>query len=158
MFRATLRGLLARRVRLALTALAIALGVAFMAGSFVFTATLTRSLDSLITQASSGTDVVVQHSSPPGGFGAGSGARQPVAASILAGIRPLPDVRAADGLISDRAQLLGRNGKPLPAQFVVAASWPPDAAFQAPYTRREGSPPAGPGQVMIDRRSASAGH
>jgi putative ABC transport system permease protein len=158
MFRAMLRGLLARRVRLALTALAIALGVGFMAGSFVFTATLTRSLDSLITQASSGTDVVVQHSSPPGGFGAGSGARQPVAASILAGIRALPDVRAADGLISDRAQLLGRNGKPLPAQFAVAGSWPPDPAFQAPYTRREGSPPAGPGQVMIDRRSASEGH
>jgi putative ABC transport system permease protein len=158
MFRAMLRGLLAHRVRLALTALAIALGVGFMAGSFVFTATLTRSLDSLITQASSGTDVVVQHSSPLGGFGAGSGARQPVAASTLAGIRALPDVRAADGLISDRAQLLGRNGKPLPAQFVVAASWPPDVAFQAPYTRREGSPPAGPGQVMIDRRSASKGH
>src|SRR5258708_20594971 len=102
MFRATLRGLLARRVRLALTALAIALGVAFMAGSFVFTAPLTRSLHSLITQASSGTDVVVQHSSPPGGFGAGSGARHPLPPPILAGIRAPPHRRAAPRLTPDR--------------------------------------------------------
>src|SRR6266516_219053 len=40
MMRVTVRSLLAHRVRLGLTALAIALGVAFMAGSFVFSATL----------------------------------------------------------------------------------------------------------------------
>ena len=47
MFKVNLRGLLAHRARLTLTALAIALGTGFMAGSFVFTATLTRALDSL---------------------------------------------------------------------------------------------------------------
>ena len=158
MMRAMFRGLIAHRVRLAMTALAIALGVGFMSGSFVFTATLTHSLDSLISQASTGTDVVVQHSSPAGGFGAGSGSPQPVPVSVLARILALPDVAAADGGVSGHAQLLGRNGKPLPGQFAVAASWPADAAFQATYTRREGSPPAGPRQVMIDRASARAGH
>ncbi len=57
MFGATFRSLLAHRVRLALTALAIALGTGFMAGSFVFTATLTHSLDSLFAESATGTDV-----------------------------------------------------------------------------------------------------
>jgi putative ABC transport system permease protein len=158
MFRAMFRGLIAHRVRLAMTALAIALGVGFMSGSFVFTATLSHSLDSLITQASTGTDVVVQHSSPAGGFGAGSGAPQSIPASILASIRRLPDAAAADGGVTGHAQLLGRGGQALPGQFTIAASWPADAAFQATYTRRAGRPPAGPGQVMNDRASARAGH
>ena len=59
MLRAMFRGLIAHRLRLAMTALAIALGVGFMSGSFVFTSTLTHSLDSLISQAGMGTDVVV---------------------------------------------------------------------------------------------------
>jgi putative ABC transport system permease protein len=148
------RGLIAHRVRLAMTALAIALGVGFMSGSFVFTATLTHSLDSLIAQASTGTDVLVQHTSPAGGFGAGSGSPQPIPASILASIRSRPDVAAADGGVTGHAQLLGRSGKALPGQFTIAASWPTDAAFQAIYTRRAGRPPARAGQVMIDRASA----
>ncbi len=157
MLRATFRGLIAHKVRLALTALAIALGVAFMSGSFVFTASLTHSLDSLISEAGTGTDIVVQHQAPAGGFGAGSGSRQTMAASVLGRIRALPDVAAAGG-VTGHAQLLGRNGKALPGQFTVATSWPGQAPFQAIYTRRAGRPPAGPGQVMIDRASAQAGH
>jgi putative ABC transport system permease protein len=61
-------------VRLALTALVIVLGTGFMAGSFVFTATLTHSLDSLFAQSASGTDVIVQHAAPRGArFGPGAG-------------------------------------------------------------------------------------
>ncbi len=158
MLRVMFRSLMAHRVRLAMTALAIALGVGFMSGSFVFTATLTHILDALITQASTGTDVIVQHSSPGGGFGAGSGALKPIPASILASIRRLRDVAAADGGVAGRAQLLGRDGQALPGQFTIATSWPADAEFQASYTRREGRPPAGPDQVMIDRASARTGH
>jgi putative ABC transport system permease protein len=158
MMRAMFRSLMAHRVRMVMTALAIALGVGFMAGSFVFTATLTHSLDSLITQASTGTDVIVQHSSPGGGFGAGSGSPRPIPASILASIRGLRDVAAADGGVTGHAQLLGRDGKTLPGQFTIATSWPADAAFQATFTRRDGRPPSGPGQVMIDRASARTGH
>ncbi len=159
MFRAMLRGMLAHRVRLALTALAITLGTSFMSASFVFTTTLNHSLDSLFAQASAGIDVIVQHAAPGGAVtGAGSGSSQPIAQPIAARIRALPDVAAVDGAVSGRAVLLGRNGKPLPGQFVVALSWPSDAPFQAAFTSRTGSPPAGPGQVMIDRSSARSGH
>src|SRR5215831_18164730 len=159
MFRALFANLRTHRVRLAMTALAVALGTGLMCGSFVFTASLTHSLDSLFAQSTAGTDVEVRHVSPAGAVqGAGSAATQPVPASIVAAIRRLPGVSAADGTVSGRAVLLGRNGKPLPAQFVAAMSWPADAPFQAVFTGRSGRPPAGPGQVMIDRNSARAGH
>jgi len=158
-FRATVRGLLAHRVRLALTALAIALGTAFMAGSFVFTATLTHSLDSLFAQSATGTDVIVEHVIPHGSsFGAGSGGNRPIPASLAAVLRGLPGVAAADGVVTARAVLLGRDGRPLPGQFGAALSWPPDAPFQAIFTRRTGNPPTRPDQIMIDRASARQGH
>src|SRR5258708_11901030 len=159
MLAATFRGLLARRGRLIMTALAIALGTAFMAGSFVFTATLTHSLDALFAQSTTGTDVVVQHLPPAGaGVGAGSGGNKPLPAGIVGRIRRMPGVAAADGLVTGRAVLLGRNGKALPGPFAVALSWPPDHPFQGIFTNRSGRPPAGPSQVMIDRASARKGH
>jgi putative ABC transport system permease protein len=156
-FKASLRGLLAHRARLTLTALAIALGTGFMAGSFVFTATLTQSLDSLFAQAATGTDVIVQHTAPRG-TGLGSVGSKPLPATIAAAIRRVSGVAAADGLVSGRAVLLGRDGRPLPAPFAVALSWPADAPFQASYTHRAGRPPTAPDQVMIDRDSARQGH
>src|SRR5215831_612795 len=159
MRRTVFASLRTHRVRLAMTALAVALGTGLMCGSFVFTASLTRSLDALFAQASTGTDVEVRHVSPAGALqGAGSAAAQPVPASVLAPVRALPDVAAADGTVSGRAVLLGRNGKPLPGKFVVALSWPADAPFHAVFTGRQGRPPTGLGQVMIDRGSARAGH
>ncbi len=144
MFRAMLRGMLAHRVRLALTALAITLGTSFMSASFVFTTTLNHSLDSLFAQASAGIDVIVQHAAPGGAVtGAGSGSSQPIAQPIAARIRALPDVAAVDGAVSGRAVLLGRNGKPLPGQFVVALSWPSDAPSRPPSPAGRGArPPA----------------
>jgi putative ABC transport system permease protein len=67
-------------------------------------------------------------------------------------------VAVADGVVSGRAVLLGRDGQPLPAQFGIALSWPSGRPFQGTYSRRAGTPPAGPGQVMIDRASARQGH
>src|SRR5262249_4809247 len=154
---ALFRSMLPHRLRLILTGLAIALGVAFMSGSFVFSATLTRGLDSLFAQASAGTDVEVMHGSPGGSTITGSPA-QPLPASVLAAVRLVHGVAAADGEISARAVLLGRDGKPLPGSFGVALSWPPDGPFQTTFSRRSGQPPAGPGQVMIDRASARRGH
>lgn len=157
MFRALFRSLLAHRLRLVLTGLAIALGVAFMSGSFVFSATLSHSLDSLFAQASTGTDVQVTHTTPGGSTITGSPA-QPVPASVLAAVRAVSGVAAADGQVTGQAELLGRDGRKLPGSFGVALSWPADAPFQATFSNRTGRPPAGPGQVMIDRGSARRGH
>jgi putative ABC transport system permease protein len=60
MFIATLRGMLAHKVRLALTVASIALGVAFLAGTLVLTDTMHLAFDQLFGKVSAGTDAVVR--------------------------------------------------------------------------------------------------
>ena len=60
MWRATLKGLLGHKLRLALTVLAITIGVGFVAGSFVFTDTLSSVFDDLFAGTTTGTDVTVR--------------------------------------------------------------------------------------------------
>ena len=50
MWKATIRGLLARKVRLALTALAILLGVSFVSATYVLTDTVKQSFDAVFAQ------------------------------------------------------------------------------------------------------------
>ncbi len=64
MWKATIRGLVARKVRLVLTALAILLGVSFVSATYVLTDTVKRSFDAVFSQTLSGVDLQVQgHSS-----------------------------------------------------------------------------------------------
>ena len=60
MLKLTLSTLRARKARFALTALAIALGVAFMAGTLVLTATLGTAYQAISGQALEGTDALVR--------------------------------------------------------------------------------------------------
>lgn len=60
MVRATLKGLLAHKLRLALTALSIVLGVAFVAGTLIFTDTIGRAFDSLFADAFAGIDATIR--------------------------------------------------------------------------------------------------
>ena len=59
MLRATLKSLLARKLRLILSGLAVLLGVMFVSGSFVLTDTLGRSFDNMFANSLSNTDVIV---------------------------------------------------------------------------------------------------
>ena len=60
MWKATIRGLLARKVRLALTALSVLLGVSFVAGTYVLTDTLDQSFQTFFRETVQGIDVVVR--------------------------------------------------------------------------------------------------
>lgn len=59
MLRATLKSLLARKLRLVLSGLAVLLGVMFVSGSFVLTDALGRSFDNMFSSAMAETDVLV---------------------------------------------------------------------------------------------------
>src|SRR3954453_17571903 len=59
MRKVALRGLFARKLRLILTALAVALGVTLIAGTYVFTDTINRSFDQIFTQSAKGTDASI---------------------------------------------------------------------------------------------------
>jgi len=60
MFNLTVKELLAKKLRLLTTALAVMLGVAFMAGTLVLTDTMNRTFDGLLSNAYAGTDAYVR--------------------------------------------------------------------------------------------------
>src|SRR5215204_6774627 len=60
MFNLILKNLGARKMRLLITSFAVLLGVAFMAGTLVFTDTIARSFDGLFAEANQGTDSYVR--------------------------------------------------------------------------------------------------
>ena len=121
MWRATIKGLLAHKVRLGLTALAVVLGVAFVSGTFILTDTMnkasTRPLPDDSQTLNQGVAVVVQgeqkfKGTGQGGETAGPGERVP--ASVLDGIRTVPGVEAAEGELIGYAQVVGTDGKRSP--------------------------------------------
>jgi putative ABC transport system permease protein len=60
MGKATLKGLLAHKFRLAATALAIVLGVGFVAGTYVLTDTMNSAFKDLFKTVTQGTDVAIR--------------------------------------------------------------------------------------------------
>ena len=73
MIRLTLKNLAAHKMRLLSTALAVLLGVAFMAGTLVFNDTLTSTFDDLVSEANAGVDGVVRAPSPSSSASARAG-------------------------------------------------------------------------------------
>src|SRR5204863_6499737 len=112
MIRVALRGLLARKVRAALTALAIVLGVAMVSGTYILTDTIKSAFSTVFARAYKKTDVVITATSAIGGEeNSGLAIAPSLPAALLAQVRALPGVAQAAGSISDHAQLVGHNGK-----------------------------------------------
>src|ERR1700751_816336 len=112
MFRLALKGAIARRLRLALTATSIIIGVAFVAGTFVLTDTLNATFDKIFGNAEHGVAVVVRGTAAftPGGEGGPKAERALVPASIRRQVATVPGVGAVDGVADGYAQLV-YNGK-----------------------------------------------
>ncbi|MGH8971375.1 MAG: ABC transporter substrate-binding protein, partial [Actinomycetes bacterium] len=100
MFIATFRGMVAHKLRLVLTTASIALGVAFLAGTFILTDTMKLAFEQLFGKVSSGTDAVVrQESAYAESSGVGT-SRSPIPASALDQVRSVDGVAAAEGSVS----------------------------------------------------------
>ena len=91
----TIKGLLAHKLRLALTALAIVLGVTFISGTFVLTDTLHNTFSVLFGNVYQKVDFQVRGVAQ---LGSGANAmRNELPESLLATIRGVPGVGAAEG-------------------------------------------------------------
>jgi putative ABC transport system permease protein len=107
----TLRGLFAHKLRLALTALAIVLGVTFISGTFVLTDTLNNTFSSLFTSVYSKIDFQVRGVAQ---FGSGESAtRNLLPESLLARVQAVPGVEAAAGNVTGYAQFIAHDGTPV---------------------------------------------
>ncbi|MFI6508224.1 ABC transporter permease [Streptosporangium sp. NPDC050855] len=105
MLRTTLAGLRAHRLRLALTALAIALGVGFIAGTFVLTDTIDAGYTQRFSAAADRLDVAVLPASAKGDEEA------LVSDATLRRIRAVDGVADAQGLVRGTSALIGKDGK-----------------------------------------------
>ncbi len=146
MVRVALKGLATRRLRAALTAVAIVLGVALVAGTFVLTDSITGAFNSIFSTIYQGTDATVTgrnviDSTATGGAGA-NGDVPPFSQSLLPQVQGLSGVKEAIGDVSGSLQLvvrgkaissggapnLGFSVDPARPQFsslkLVSGSWP----------------------------------
>ena len=111
MRKVALRGLFARKLRLVLTALAVALGVTLIAGTYVFTDTINSSFDKIFTESAKGTDASITPRKTIDTSNNG-GTQPTVSPAILAQVRRQPGVQSADGSVfdvGDRARQEGRS-------------------------------------------------
>jgi putative ABC transport system permease protein len=159
MWRATVKGLLAHKLRLGLTALAVVLGVGFVSGTYILTDTMGHAFDSLFQQTTRGVAVEVSKIPRFSGSVAGQaqfGASTRVPASLLKPVRNVDGVRAAVGSVSGYAQIVTSSGKVVETTGAptLGVSWVEDAQLSS-LTLDRGGPPAREGQVAIDAGTAS---
>jgi putative ABC transport system permease protein len=155
-FRAAIRSLLARKVRLLLTGLSVVLGVGFMAGTFVLTDTMTRAFNDLVDTGYSSIDVLVRSSNAFTAQTSSLEEREPMPESVQSMVADVPGVSRAVGDVLGYAQIVDpATGK------VIGTFGPPTAAsawndLNGFTLKPGGAPPQGPDQVVIDAGTAEA--
>ena len=152
MLRATLKGLLARKLRLALAGLAVVLGVLAVSAAMVTTATIGSGFDAIFQTTTSDVDVSVSGRST-----VDSTDTAPVPAALVDEVRDVAGVAAATGEVStDGARPIGRDGK------VISVTGPPRlgrawAGETELVELRAGRGPAADDEVAINAGLAELG-
>ena len=160
MLRVIVKNLLARKIRLVLTALSVVLGVAFVTGTLVLGDTMNSTFDKLFSTAYAGTDVGVRGKAAfevnitDGGDPAQS--RPPVPASVLDQVREVDGVREAEGDFTGFAQIVKPDGEVIETSGAptIGGAWLGDSALN-PYRLIDGDAPTAAGQVAVDETTAS---
>ena len=155
MLKVALRNLAARKVRLALSAFAIVLGVAFVAGSFIFTDALGGSFNGIVRGTTSDVEVAPKGAND---FDSMQDTRT-IPGSVVDDINALPEVDEAFGvtqmqgvyIIGDDGKLVGGNGPPgFALNYTDSTSLTGDRIL----TLTEGELPSGSDQVALDKAAA----
>ncbi|MGW3104613.1 ABC transporter permease [Streptomyces sp. NPDC001100] len=157
MLKATLRSFLAHKGRLLLSALAVVLSVAFVAGSLIFSDTVTRTFDRLF--ASTSADVTVEpkqdlKSSVP------TGATETVPAALAGQVAKVAGVAAthADVSVQNIVVVDSKNKSvgPTTGAPTIATDW--YLTDRSPVKLTSGHAPQGAGQALLDADTADNKH
>jgi putative ABC transport system permease protein len=158
--RVALRGLLGRKFRAVLTALAIVLGVAMVSGTYVLTDTIDKAFNQIFSESYAGTDAVVTGKEPDISFQGETVETPPVPAALLEEVRKVDGVEVAAGSIIDEsaAKILDRDGDAISGNgsptFGFGLDTSPEASRFNPLNLLEGRWAAGPTEVVIDAQTA----
>ncbi|HEY7947766.1 MAG TPA: ABC transporter permease, partial [Acidimicrobiales bacterium] len=158
MWKATLKGLLAHKLRLALTAVAIVIGVTFVSGTFVLTDTLHNTFTTLFSGIYQHVDFEVRGKSAFNGP-AGTAVRNPIPQSIAQSVRQVAGVANAVGTVTGFAQLVAPDGKAVTTTGAptIGLSFNPVSQLSALHIK-SGAPPTKPDEVAIDATTAAKYH
>ena len=158
MISVALRGLAGRKLRSALTALAIVLGVAMVSGTYVLTDTIDKAFSTIFQESYAGTDAAVTGRAADISYGGESPLGPPISADILDEIRALPSVEAAAGSVADQTstKILTKEGKAVTTNGAPSFGFGIDPAASRfnPLRLREGRWPTADNQVVIDIATA----
>ncbi|HZM75390.1 MAG TPA: FtsX-like permease family protein [Candidatus Limnocylindrales bacterium] len=158
MLKAMLRGLLAHKLRLLLSALAIVLGTAFMSAAFVGGDTISKGFTEMFSQINENLDVqVTAKSDAPQPQGGSDIVTAVVPKDVADRLETVDGVEhATPQVISDGARVIDKNGKAVPStgppRFGIG--WPTGPGDQPLVVMREGQPPTAPDQVAISKNLA----
>lgn len=152
------RNFVAHKGRMALSAVAVLLSVAFVCGTLVFTDTMNTTFEKLF--ATTGADVTV--SAKPLGSGDGdaenpsSGRPSPLPADAVDKIAAVPGVQSAQGSVISLSVTLvdakNKNLGPTSGAPTIAASWNDNELKSMDVS--SGHAPRGPTEVMVDADTA----
>ena len=159
MTRVALKGLLGRKLRTALTAIAIVLGVAMISGTFILTDSIDQAFNTIFTDIRKGSNVIVSGKSAFDTGDSDASLTPSFDESLLPKVEALPGVAAAEPSVSGEAQLIGDDGKAIVfggapnLGFSIANG---DSQFN-PLVLVDGSWPKA-NEVAIDKETASKKH
>ncbi|MEU1402091.1 FtsX-like permease family protein [Streptomyces sp. NPDC005728] len=156
----SMRNFFAHKGRMALSAIAVLLSVAFVCGTLVFTDTMNTTFDKLFQATASDVTVSAKGSSDTGETTSRTGKPPVIPASVLGEIRKAQGVKAAEGTVfstsvtvvdADKDKLSPSSGAP-----TIVGSWNGNDARTMKIT--SGAAPKGSDQVMVDADTADKHH
>ncbi|WP_405555122.1 ABC transporter permease [Streptomyces sp. NBC_01171] len=156
----SLRNFLAHKGRMALSAIAVLLSVAFVCGTLVFTDTMNTTFDKLFQVTSSDVTVSAKGASDTGETTSDTGKPPVLPAAVVGRIERAPGVKSAEGTVfstsvtvvdGDKEKLSPTSGAP-----TIVGNWNANDARTMKITT--GAAPQGPGQIMVDADTADKHH
>jgi putative ABC transport system permease protein len=158
MTRLTIKGLLAHKLRLALTSLAIMIGVTFITGAFVLSDTLHATFESLVGNADQSIDFQVRGDAQLSTSGANA-VRNPIPGSLRSTIGHLPGVETAEGQVAGYAQFVSHRGTAIAGGIggTVGVNFGADTEVAA-IRLVGGRAPTNPDDVVMDAGTAAKYH
>jgi putative ABC transport system permease protein len=133
-----------------------------VSGTYILTDTIKSAFSTVFTRVYRNTDAVITGKSAIGGENNNNErqTRPSLPASLLVRVQALPGVSQVSGGISDRAQLVGHDGKVISrgGAPALAFSYQPGAERFNPLSLTKGNWPSGPEQVAIDAATSEKEH
>ncbi|WP_030739850.1 ABC transporter permease [Streptomyces sp. NRRL S-31] len=152
----SMRNFVAHKGRMALSAVAVLLSVAFVCGTLVFTDTMNTTFDKLFQATSSDVTVSPESASDDGETTSRTGKPPVLPASVVGAARGAEGVKSAEGAVVSTSVTVVDGGKeklsPSSGAPTIVGNWNGNDARTMEIT--SGAAPKGPDQIMVDADTA----